>query len=558
MIETPGRNSRCSCGSGRKYKHCCLGRDAVIANLPRVPNAFARAETPSEREKAVRHYELGLVELAAKRPASAVTALNRALALDPTLVAGHNNLGIALKDLGRLDDAEIEYRKALDLDPGYAASHHNLGELFQRRGQLEEARRCFENALQADPRLIQSRISLGNVLADRGEFEGAVRCYEKSIVQSPAPARIYMNLGIVLQNLGNTEGALEAFKRVVADIPNSVEAHFNLSGALLESGRFGAAIETVQEAIRLRPEFPEAHALYAVARSAAGDIDGGIELLRPTLSPEVPIGQVFLILAAQLMKLKLFDQARCCLERALQEQPADAMARHLLAALSGENPDHPVEGYVRQLFDAGAATFDKELVSGLKYGIPRAMVEALLAIDGARPEPWDVLDLGCGTGLVGVEIASHVRSLVGIDLAAKMIERAREHDIYAELRCADLMKALEEEEDGRYDVITAADVFIYVGKLDDVIPAVRRLLRPHGLFAFSAEAAEGMTLPIGAPSTVGYWLGNMGRYAHNADYLNTLAVRNRFDVKLLSRAQIRLEHRHPVEGWLTVWGATES
>jgi len=251
-----------------------------------------------------------------------------------------------------------------------------------------------------------------------------------------------------------------------------------------------------------------------------------------------------------LMNSRLFGPARACLERVLQEDPDEVMARHLLAASSGENPERLVDGYVRQLFDASAATFDQELVSKLGYAIPREMVDALRSVESAPGPPWDVLDLGCGTGLVGVEIAPYARRLVGIDLAPNMIEQARARNLYTDLRCADLAAVLAHEEapEGRYDIITAADVFIYVGKLDDVIPVIRRALRPRGLFACSAEAAE-ETNRLGSE---GYRLGIMGRYAHSAEYLRKLASENDFDVTLLRSTRIRSEHRRPVPGWLTV------
>lgn len=300
----------------------------------------------------------------------------------------------------------------------------------------------------------------------------------------------------------------------------------------------------------LRPKFPEAQALYATTLASRGDIDRGFQLFRQAHSPDIPVSESFLLLAGKLMTLKLFDQARCCLERALEDNPADVMARHLLAAVRGENPTHPADGYVQQLFESGAATFDKELLSELAYCIPRKMVDALVAIDNARAQPWDVLDLGCGTGLVGVEIASHTRSLVGVDLAANMIERARSRGVYTELHCADIQTVLDDPAPGRYDVITAADVFVYVGKLDEVIAGVRRALRANGLFAFSVE-------PLNEVMGPGYRLGSMGRYAHNVEYLKSLALRNRFDINVLSKTRIRLEHRVPVEGWLTVWSSIE-
>jgi predicted TPR repeat methyltransferase len=212
---------------------------------------------------------------------------------------------------------------------------------------------------------------------------------------------------------------------------------------------------------------------------------------------------------------------------------------------------------VRQLFDASAATFDRELVSKLGYEIPREMVEAIETVAGAGlPRGgWDVLDLGCGTGLVGEHIAPHSRRLVGIDLAPKMIERARARNIYTDLICADLLEALTEEDArrARYDVMTAADVFIYVGKLDTVIPAIRRVLHPGGLFAFSAEGVEF----VSGREREDYCLGVMGRYAHGADYLRRLSALYGFSVELWRQSRIRFEHRRPVAGWLTVWRAIE-
>jgi predicted TPR repeat methyltransferase len=179
------------------------------------------------------------------------------------------------------------------------------------------------------------------------------------------------------------------------------------------------------------------------------------------------------------------------------------------------------------------------------------MGEAVLGVMGVPQERWAVLDLGCGTGLVGKQLAPYCRRLTGVDLAPNMIERARARNIYTDLQCADLTAALalEEMKNSVFDGITAADVFIYVGKLDSVIPAIRKVLRPGGWFAFSAEAAESAE----GPACAEYRLGVMGRYAHSAAYLQRLAAANEFDVELLRATRIRFEHRRPVAGWLTVW-----
>jgi len=497
--------------------------------------------------------------LANGRPAAALAALKQAIALDQQWGPAHRHLGIALQELGRLEEAESAYREALRIDPADAASYLNLGELLHARGHYPQAQQCFVSALRIRPTLNQARLRLADTLVELEHLEAAASCYRDIIATSPAPGAIYMQLGRVLWKLGDSSGALDAFERLAIANPLSAAAHYNLGSAQLELERFDAAVLSAQQALRLRPGFAPAATLYAAGLAATGELDAGLEVLRQS-EPEQTAARRSLDLAIRLLSSRLFDPARRCLERVLREQPGEAMASHLLAALSGANPAHPIEGYVRQLFDASAATFDQELVAKLGYGIPREMVEALRALECAPPGPWDALDLGCGTGLVGMEIAACSRCLTGIDLAPNMIERARDRKLYTQLHCEDLLAALvrEEERQHQYDVVTAADVFIYVGKLDPVIAAIRRVLRPGGLLAFSAEAleaADAVESTSVAGGGEGYRLGMMGRYAHSADYIRSLAAQNGFEVHLLRPTRIRFEHRRPVKGWLTVWRA---
>jgi predicted TPR repeat methyltransferase len=530
---------------------------------------------------AAQRLETALGELADGRPAAAMASLKQALALDWSLVSAHYHLGVALVELGRLEEAQAAYRDATLVDATYTAAHQNLGELLAQQGKLEEACVCFERVLSgghvAEPadvaqrdvaaqrgRVAQrARVGLADALVKLNDFAAAAALYREAIPGSRAPADLYLKLGAALWKLGDSAAALAAFEQAVSGLSDSAEAHYNLGSAQLELGRFEEALRSAREALSLRPAFTEALVLCAAAEAARGSLDEAVRrLTRGTVAPpqqDTSGAQRYLMLATRLMASKLFAPARNCLEQAVQADPTDVMARHLLNALSGQNPAHPTEGYVRQLFDTSAATFDRDVVSKLGYGIPGEIVKALLAAQGGLKPPWEVLDLGCGTGLVGVEISSRSRRLAGVDLAPKMIDRARERGVYTELYCADLMEALayENSRETHYDVVTAADVFIYVGQLDDVIPAIRRVLRPDGLFAFSAEASEVVEAGAGteAPAPQIYRLGLMGRYAHSAAYLRRLASLNGFDIELLRETRIRLEHRRPVQGWLTVWRA---
>ncbi len=524
-------------------------RADILRRTARIGEAVEFLERSAEMlpESLAILHDLGLLQLSCRHPAAAVAAFKRALALDPALAALHNNLGVALKDLGSLKEAEAAYAQALRLDPGYAAAHHNRGELLMLRGELPEARLSLEHALRLNPEQTETSLLLGNVLLDLDRPREAAARFSDAVARNPSAAT---NLGIALERAGDTEGAINSFRAAVVACPESAEVHINLANGLLVAGKPREALASAQAALRLQSNLRAARALYATALAALGEIEAGAAQI--CLAGD-PLQHAFGALGAKLTSLRQFDRARECFQRALQFDPEDAMARHLLAALDGENPEHPPQAYVCRLFDAYAATFDQHLLSGLSYTIPAEMVEALASVQRGAAEPWDVLDLGCGTGLVGAAIASRSRRLVGIDLAEKMLEQARARQLYTELRCTDLLAALGDSEAGTFDVVTAADVFIYVGKLDDLARAVRRVLRAGGLFAFSVETPEADGSHSGALPERGYRLRPTGRYGHRVEYLEQLAQQCDFEVRLAHRTRIRLETRRPVAGYLYVW-----
>ena len=73
------------------------------------------------------------------------------LELKPDYAEAHNNLGNALKDQGKLDEAMACYRRALELKPDYAEAHNNLGNDLGTQGKLDEAVACYRRALELKP-----------------------------------------------------------------------------------------------------------------------------------------------------------------------------------------------------------------------------------------------------------------------------------------------------------------------------------------------------------------------------------------------------------------------
>lgn len=225
----------------------------------------------------------------------------------------------------------------------------------------------------------------------------------------------------------------------------------------------------------------------------------------------------------------------------LKLEPLDRPGAALKLQLIGSGPasDSPPSAFVEMLFDQYAEKFDYALVHTLHYRVPILLATAIAATGRIKFE--HAIDLGCGTGLMGEKLRPVTRLLDGYDISAEMLRKARAKGVYDRLIKADLQ---EFEPTGEApDLITAADVFMYVGGLDRVFAAVARMLAPGGIFAFSVEKSLGDDAFQLQPSR---------RYAHSQAYVHALIAAAGLSLLSLETAIIRQDRREPVEGFIVV------
>jgi predicted TPR repeat methyltransferase len=125
-----------------------------------------------------------------------------------------------------------------------------------------------------------------------------------------------------------------------------------------------------------------------------------------------------------------------------------------------------------------------------------------------------------------------------VDLSAAMLQRAGASGMYRHLVRSDIADHLRSTPQS-YELLVAADVFIYVGALEAVFEGARRVLQDQGVFAFSIEAA-----PAGANFT----LLPSSRYAHSRGYVESLAASHGFEVAGFTTGPLREEQRRPIDG----------
>ncbi|MEW6500410.1 MAG: tetratricopeptide repeat protein, partial [Thermodesulfobacteriota bacterium] len=320
--------------------------------------------------------------------------------------------------------------------------------------------------------------------------------------------------------------AITAYERALPLLPDDGDLLFNLAIAYDKSGQAAEALRSWNLALRLAPDDVELRYNLALFHKRAGDDEAALSQLEEVVRREPGYAPAYGHLATLSLRRGQASQAMCCYERLLELGHDVEAARHMLAALRGERLEKAATGYVRKLFDGYAETFEQELVERLGYDAParlRFLVERSLP---AGRRFGRLLDLGCGTGLVGEAFRDLAATLVGVDLSGRMVAVARDKGIYDELE-VDEAVAFCRRQERRFDAIVAADVLVYLGELGSFFAALAAALLPGGLVAFSTErAAAGFTL---RPS---------GRYAHAPDYVAETAIA--CGLRLLVREETRL------------------
>jgi predicted TPR repeat methyltransferase len=231
----------------------------------------------------------------------------------------------------------------------------------------------------------------------------------------------------------------------------------------------------------------------------------------------------------------------------LKYNPDNPTARHMYAAVAGGAvPERASDDYVRNTFDDFADTFDENL-QDLGYRAPQLLADALerhLAKSGDR-DRLDILDAGAGTGLCGPLLRDRARTLTGVDLSSRMLQKARARRCYDELVASELCEFMRGRPQS-FDAVLSADTLVYFGALDEVLAGAWSCLRPGGLLTFTAERWD--TTDEGAR----YRMGAHGRYMHREKYLAGALEDAGFRLLEMSLAVLRAELGTDLKGLVVV------
>ena len=366
-----------------------------------------------------------------------------------------------------------------------------------------QAEKVLKILIKKNPEYVNAYKCLGIILTNLKKFQECEKVIKKFIQINPESDEGYNILGIVLTNLKKFEEAKEVLKQALKINPKNANAYFNLGNLYSQKNLPEIAIKYLEKALLFDSENAESYYLLGLNFKNIGLLKKGAENFK----------------------------------KCLKINANHKTALHLYNSLLGHNSKRPPDEYIIGLFDFYAESFENSLIDNLDYRVPKEIKHLLSK--KLEKSLGSILDLGCGTGLVGLELKNNFSYLEGIDLSKAMIEEAKQKKIYNKLVQSEITQYLKNY-NLNFDYFIAADVFIYVGDLFEVFKLIKNRNTKSGNLIFSIE--ENLSN--------NYHLEKTGRYSHSRNYIKYLCKKLHFSVVYKKEINIRKGDNKYINGLL--------
>jgi len=174
-------------------------------------------------KKAVSYFEKGAEALKKKKNEEAVTHFRSAIELAPTFYEAHNQLGLAYKQLGRLDDAESEFLTAHKLNSTNVDPLLSLTALYLDENDPDRAVTTGEQAVKANSKSASAFFSLGVALYKAAQLDRAETALKRALDLAPKMGSIRLMLANVYLKLRQYDNTLDQLNRYIAENPKGAQ-----------------------------------------------------------------------------------------------------------------------------------------------------------------------------------------------------------------------------------------------------------------------------------------------------------------------------------------------
>lgn len=509
----------------------------------------------NEIEQAINHYQacidhnpkraeayffLGMLHAQHQEWHQAIVWLKKAHLRSPEHIQILNAVANAHKHLQEFDQALLYFNQACKLKPKDTQSLLNLASLYQVMDEDQKAETILNQLIQENPKYHDALYNLSLIKAKNNDFQGVIQrlepiapelqgasylllgqaCIQTGAYQkassflhqaleshSSALDEIHFQLGLAYDQLQLSSKAHWHYEQCIAIDPEYFEAHSNLADSYVKTRHYQRALPHYSFLLQHHPD--HAHYLYhmGLIYMQLDQHQNAIDYFNQTLKKEPGNLAAHLNLANTYLNLNAIDQAVTCYEALLKFHPDHKEAQFTLLALKQQSsPDKMPVDFIAKLFSQYAPHYDNHLSQTLQYQVPEKLVALLEQHLPQAYSSLNILDIGCGSGLMAQAIQNYAKTMDGIDLAESMLELCQQKQCYQHLWQGDFCELVLEQ---CYDLLIAADVFPYIGSLEPFFAKAKTCMRPNGLLLFSAEKSY----------DADFQLQQSIRYAHKPSYI---------------------------------------
>ena len=503
-------------------------------------------------------FNMGFSLLKSEKFSEAKASFQKALDLSPNFKEAAYYSGVCDEKKGDKQHAVTNYQKALNIDASYfepklalclldedinklmALNEEyknnylikaNISKKYFDAGDLQNAMIYAEQAYKLEPFDDEISAFYGTLLLQNGKLEDSRKILESAIKINPKNVSALINAANLFFLNKNFQKAEDLYNRALGIAPENFDAHLNLANLFFNQNRKAEALEEYRAAAILNPKSPELSRNLAALLCEEKEYEDALGLLFNAVNQNNS-EEISVSIAETLTLLAYEDQetALKIAENWQKSMPENVFARHTFAALKGKKIEDNKD-YSEKLFDVFAENYDA-ILQKIAYIIPDKIAELTKNVSGK------IIDLGCGSGLVGAASINIKQEFTGVDISAKMLEQAEKTGRYKKLIKSDIIDFLYTKPEAK--LLIAADVLCYLADLREFF-----LLAKGYELCFSVEALK---------AGQDYALQTSGRYAHSKKYIEDLLKTNGYDNIKCYEETIRYENGLPIRGYIFTTG----
>lgn len=482
----------------------------------------------------------------------AIEAYHKVVDLKSDCKEAYLGLGNLYWAQNKTDDAKQAFQKALDIDSNYLEAQTNLAELCNDTKTLQEistnnpqalyylGRRAFSNLNFADSckylrnadELIDDDVikaTLGETLLAQGQNTEALQKFYQAVQINAHNITALVNIADLEAQNRNFREAEKYYKKSLEIDEKNLRAHANYANMLCQSKRTLEALEEYRQAVIISPQSPELSYNLALILKNLEEYEQALDLMFHAFYLDASHTDWSLNIAETLIMFneKAPEKAKKICENWYKKMPDNIVVKHLWAVINQHSDENPND-YNHLLFNTFASTYEKTL-QNINYAVVDKIAELYPDLKG------QILDLGCGTGLLGKKIKKTDNELIGIDISENMLKIAETKGVYKILINQDICQYLQNKP-SKIDYAVAADVFCYFGNLETIV----NFIYPTPLI-FSIESNKNID---------SFAIQANGRYQHNPEYIRQILQKVGYtDVTSVSLV-LRQENEKSIDGYI--------